>query len=122
MKLRRRGLETKLIIDAPGSSEATDPDPALVKMIANAQQWWEDLAAHRFSTMRVLARAYNKNERYVARALQLAFLAPTIVDEIVAGTQPIEMTAQGLITMPDLHPSWAHQKVLLSCSSGSYWP
>ena len=101
--------ETKLIIDAPDSSEVAEPDPALIKMIANAHQWWEDLVAHRYSTMRALSEAYSKNERYVARVLQLAFLAPEIVDAIVAGTQPIEMTAQQLITLPDLPPSWTGQ-------------
>ena len=109
IKLRRRGVETKLIIDAPDSSEVAEPDPALIKMIANAHQWWEDLVAHRYSTMRALSEAYSKNERYVARVLQLAFLAPEIVDAIVAGTQPIEMTAQRLITLPDLPPSWTGQ-------------
>ena len=120
MKLRRRGVETKLITDAPDNGgQFTEPDPALVKMIANAHQWWEDLMAPRFPTMRALASAYGKDERYVARVLQLAFLAPTTVDAIVAGNQPIEMTAQGLITMPDLSPSWGRQKDLLLGSSGS---
>jgi hypothetical protein len=81
MKLRRRGAETKLIVDASGNgSEVTVPDPARVKMIANAHQWWEDLIAHRFHTMRALAATYGKDERYVARVLQLAFLVPATVD------------------------------------------
>jgi hypothetical protein len=119
MKLRRRGAETKLIVDASGNgSEVTVPDPARVKMIANAHQWWEDLIAHRFHTMRALAATYGKDERYVARVLQLAFLVPATVDAIVAGAQPIEMTAQRLITLPDLAPSWTHQKMMLFGSSG----
>jgi uncharacterized membrane protein AbrB (regulator of aidB expression) len=59
--------------------------------------------------MRALARAYGKDERYVARVLQLAFLAPKIVELVVTGNQPIEMTAQGLITLSDLSPSWTEQ-------------
>jgi len=56
MKLRRRGVETKLIIDAPGErSKAAEPDPALVKMIGKRSPWWEDLVAHRYSTIRALA-------------------------------------------------------------------
>ncbi len=119
MKLRRRGVETKLIVNAPGeSSEAAEPDPALVKMIANAHQWWEDLVAHRYSTIRALAEAYGKNERYVARVMQLAFLAPAIVEEIVIGAQLAVMTAQRLITLSDLPPRWIEQNSSLS-SSGS---
>ncbi len=114
MKLRRRGVETKLVLDAPGNSiEAPKPDPVLVKMLANAHRWWEDLIVHRFPTMRTLAQAYDKDERYVARVLQLAFLAPATIDTIVRGIQPIDITAQRLITLLDLPASWAHQRMLL---------
>jgi DNA invertase Pin-like site-specific DNA recombinase len=119
MKLRRRGVEMRLILDALGNSgEAPKPDTALVKMIANAHQWWEDLITHRFPTMRALAQAYDKDERYVARVLQLAFLAPKMVETIVVGTQPVEMTAQQLITQPDLPLCWAAQSNF-SAYSGS---
>jgi hypothetical protein len=119
IKLRRRGLETKLILDAPGGEKPGEPDPTLVKMIANAHQWWDDLVEHRFPTMRELARAYDKDERYVARVLQLAFLAPAIVDAILDGSNPIEMTAQQLITLPEVPPSWASQELPLAGSPHS---
>ncbi len=110
MKLGRRGVEMKLILDPLGhTSETPKPDKVLIKMIANAHQWWEDLITRRFPTMRALAQAYDKDERYVARVLQLAFLAPTMVETIVVGTQPVEMMAQRLITQPDLPPSWTDQ-------------
>jgi site-specific DNA recombinase len=112
IKLRRRGLETKLILDAPGSEKPGVPDPALIKMIANAHQWWEDLVSGRFRTVRTLAQAYDKDERYVARVLQLAFLKPAIVDAIFAGSHPVEMTAQDLITLPAVPPSWVSQATL----------
>ena len=99
------------MIDAPGeSSETGEPDPTLIKMIANAHQWWEDLIAHRFPTMRALSQAYDKDERYVARVLQLAFLAPAIVNAIVNGTQHVEMTAQRLIKLTELPPRWTEQR------------
>jgi site-specific DNA recombinase len=113
-RLRRRGVETKLIIDAPGeSNKAAEPDPALVKMVANAHQWWQDLVAHRFTTMRALAQAYGKDERYVARVLPLAFLAPSIVEAIVAGAQPVVLTAQRLVTRVNLPHDWMEQRSVL---------
>jgi site-specific DNA recombinase len=108
-KLRRRGVETKLIVESPDASSTAEPDPALVKMIANAHQWWDDLVAHRFPTLRALAQAYSKNERYVARVLPLAFLAPATVEAIVTGVQPVELTAQRLITLADLPHDWTEQ-------------
>jgi DNA invertase Pin-like site-specific DNA recombinase len=113
IKLRRRGLETKLVLDGPGGEKPGEPDPALVKMIANAHQWWEDLVSGRFPTMRALAQAYNKDERYVARVIPLAFLAPAIVDTILTGRHPIEMTAQELITLQEVPAAWASQVSLL---------
>jgi DNA invertase Pin-like site-specific DNA recombinase len=113
-KLHRRGVETKLIINTPGEAQKpSDPDPALVKLIAHAHQWWDDLLAHRFSTMRALAQAYGKDERYVARVLPLAFLAPTIVEAAAGGTQPVELTAQRLMTVTDLPDHWKAQVATL---------
>jgi hypothetical protein len=106
----RRGLETKLIIKAPGEDQsARKPDPVLVKLIANAHRWWEDLMTGRHPTTRALAHAYGTDERYVARVLQLAFLAPSIVDAIATGQQTTELTAQRLMTLRDLPHSWKRQ-------------
>jgi DNA invertase Pin-like site-specific DNA recombinase len=108
--LARRGLETKLIINAPGDDQGSrKPDPVLVKLIANAHRWWEDLKAGRYPTTRALAQACSTDERYVARVLRLAFLAPPIIDAIVTGQQPIELTPQRLMTMRNLPHSWDKQ-------------
>ena len=85
-----------------------------MKLVAHAHQWWEDLVDHRFPTMRALAQAYGKDERYVARVLPLAFLAPAIVEAIVAGTQPAELTAQQLMTRGDLPDRWNEQMSMAS--------
>ena len=42
----------------------------------------------------------------VARVLQLAFLAPPIIDAVVTGQQPIELTSQRLMTLRDMPHSW----------------
>lgn len=108
--LGRRGLETRLIIEAPGENpSARKPDPVLLKLIANAHRWWDDLMAGRYPTTRALAQAYGKDERYVARVVQLAFLAPPIVDAIVTGQQPVELTAQRLMRRRDLPHGWNRQ-------------
>jgi hypothetical protein len=113
--LGRRGLETKLIIDAPGEdSTSRKPDPVLVKLVANAHQWWEDLVTGRYPTTRALAQAYGTDERYVARVVQLAFLAPPIIDVIVTGQQPIELTTQRLVKLRHLPHSWNRQMAELA--------
>jgi hypothetical protein len=47
-------------------------------MIAQAHRWKDDILSGRFPTLRTLARAYDKDDRYVARLLPLAFLAPRL--------------------------------------------
>jgi hypothetical protein len=110
ISLVRRGLETKLIIDAPGDDRGSrKPDPVLVKLVANAHRWWDDLVTGRYLTTRALAQAYGTDERYVARVLRLAFLAPPIIVAIVTGQQRIELNAQRLMTVGDLPHSWGRQ-------------
>jgi hypothetical protein len=92
----------------------------LIKVVAQARRWWDDIVAQRFPTVRALARAYDKDERYVARLLPLAFLAPSIVEAILAGRQPAELTAQDLVTLRELPVEWSAQQTTLAFApSGS---
>ena len=51
--------------------------------------------------------------RYVAHVLPLAFLAPEIVSSILAGRQPVDLTANRLIKQIGLPRCWAEQTALL---------
>ncbi len=54
--LRRRGPETRLVIAGPdGVQPATEPDPALVKAVAQAYGWWQKIVAGTHPTVRQLA-------------------------------------------------------------------
>jgi hypothetical protein len=56
-------------------------------------------------------------KRYVSRMIHLAFLAPAIIEGIVEGRQPPELTAQFLSTgRGDLPLSWHAQEKLLGCT------
>jgi len=47
--------------------------------------------------MRDIAQAYRTDERYVPRVITLAFLPAQITRDILAGTQPLEMTPHDLL-------------------------
>jgi hypothetical protein len=49
----------------------------------------------------------------VGRVLQLAFLAPDIVEAIVLGRQPVTLTARGLGRLVALPLDWTEQRRLL---------
>ena len=53
--------------------------------------------------------------------MPLAFLAPDIVEAILAGTQPVDLTAETL-TRRDLPLSWSEQKSLFGYNCAPLFP
>jgi len=83
----------------PGMAQLADKsrcDPALIKAIARGRAWFEELAAGRTRTLRELAARDGITRRYVRRLVDLAFLNPEIVEAILHGRQPVELTATRL--------------------------
>ena len=72
-------------------------DPALLKIIARAHRWFDELVSRRAASMVEIGKREKVGKRYVSRIIRLAFLAPEIVDQIVNGRQPPELTAESLL-------------------------
>ena len=89
------------------------PDPALIKVLVRAHRWFDEIASGQQASLNQVAAAEGVSNRYIARLLPLAFLAPDIVEAILDGTQPIDLTAETLTRLPDLPVSWADQRTLL---------
>ena len=53
---------------------------------------------------------------YVTRVMYLAFLAPDLVQRIVPGDHPLDLTADRLMDMVPLPEAWEAQRVLLGMS------
>ena len=114
-RLRRRGAETRLVFDGPSDGRpAANPDPALIKAVVRAHRWFDDLITGRAPSLVGIAKAEGLSDRYVGHVMPLAFLAPDIVEAILAGTQPIDLTAEKLIKQTQLPLSWIKQKTALS--------
>ena len=89
----------------------TRGDPALVKALARAHRWRRMLEAGEHGNVRELAKVEKVNETYISRALRLTLLAPDMVEAILDGRQPEEMTLPKL--MEGLAVEWEN--------SGSAW-
>jgi hypothetical protein len=113
MALRRRGIETKIVIAGPDGVQLPNPDPALIRAVARGHRWYDDLNSQRYHSMYALAQANGVSDRYIARHLPLAFLAPDIVSAILEGRQPIVLTAEALLKTIDLPLTWAEQRSVL---------
>ncbi|MBM3565755.1 MAG: hypothetical protein FJX42_06555 [Alphaproteobacteria bacterium] len=110
--LRRRGVGTKLVI--PGEKQqGNSVDPQLCSLIAQARVWFDDLVSGKVSSIRELAKRENVHESDVSRVLQIAFLAPDIVEAILDGRQPSGVTVYTLKRLSSLPGDWAEQRKLL---------
>jgi len=108
MQLKRRGVELRLVING-GASASRKTDQSLLKAVARAHCWFDDLVRGR--SMVEIARRNQVGKQYVSRLIRLAFLAPEVVELIVAGRQPPELTAQALRSgRLDIPVEWAAQK------------
>jgi hypothetical protein len=64
-----------------------------------------------YATIAEIATAEKINENYVGRVLRLTLLAPDIVEAIVGGQQPAEVTLAGL--MRPFPVGWRQQRTEL---------
>jgi len=111
---KRRGIETKLILpglDQPNSR--TRREPALIKALARGRAWFDELVAGRVVSLQALAQRDGITRRYIRRLVGLAFLSLELVDAILQGRQPVELTATRLTEL-DLPLDWTEQRKLLA--------
>jgi site-specific DNA recombinase len=111
---KRRGVETKLVL--PGLAQqkhSSRCDPALIKAIARGRAWFEEIATGRVRSLQELARRDGITRRYIRRLVCLAFLSPELVEAILQGRQPVQLTATRLTEL-DLPLDWSEQHRLLA--------
>jgi len=106
-QLRKRGAETRLVLaDAPAGQDET-----LIRNIARAHAWFERIKDGK--TFSEIAEAEGTSTRRMQQMIDLAFLAPDIVRDVMDGRQPVGFTSNWCKT--HLLPSdWSEQRALLA--------
>ena len=108
--IRKRGGR-KQVITPDGASAWVSPrariDSAMIKAIARGFRWRKLLETGVYGTIEEIAKAEKINPSYVSRVLRLTLLAPSIVESILDGRQPLEMTLAGL--MEPFPVTWQEQ-------------
>jgi hypothetical protein len=79
-----------------------------LKALARGRTWCEWILAGEVSGPRAIAQKLSQDERYVSRVLDCAFLAPDIVEAILEGRQPSDLTFEQLTR--GLPLSWVDQR------------
>ena len=98
LAIQKRGGR-KIIVAPDGSvlpgaprQATTTADPALLKALARAFRWRRMLEDGHYASVSDIARAEKIDRTYAGDILRLTLLAPAIVEAIVEGKQPAEMT------------------------------
>ena len=113
VSIKRRGVGTRLVLLDAQHNHPARCDPALVKAIARGRAWFDELVTGRARSLQELAKRDGISRRYIRRLVGLAFLSPQLVEALLQGRQPVELTATRLTEL-DLPLDWAEQHRLLT--------
>lgn len=112
LTIKRRGVETRLVLQ-DATTQTPSHDPALIDLITRAHCYLASITDGSGKNLTDVARQHGTELSEVSRLLPLAFLSPKITQSILAGTQPVDLTAQCLSRISDMPTSWIEQAGLL---------
>jgi hypothetical protein len=112
-RLKRAGLETRLLIDGMDGRARKTPDHSLHRLLAQAYRYQEMVMRGDGKTMTELAAEAGVTGSWFTRILRLSFLAPDIVKAILHDRHPVELTAKRLANDTRLPISWEQQRAKL---------
>ena len=124
IKIRRRPGR-KMMIMAPltaGGDAAltTRADPALLKALARAFRYQKLLDEGRYASISEMATAEKLERSYLGSLLRLTLLAPDIVQSVLDGRAPGEMSLPRALEGFPMH--WAEQVKVFSTRRGEMHP
>jgi site-specific DNA recombinase len=105
----QRGHETRLIY-LPNDGAPPRRDETLIALIANAHATRRSLIDGK-----ILSHSDeddSQTRRHQMRLARLSYLAPEIVQSILNGTQPAQLTARRMLREPNIPLAWAEQRRL----------
>ncbi|CAN1510067.1 hypothetical protein MCELHM10_00766 [Paracoccaceae bacterium] len=106
-RLQRRGVETRIIL----GDAAPRPDVVLARNILTARRWYQ--AIREGETFSAVARRDKITPSRIQQMIGLAFLAPDLLDQIAAGSQPLGLTSEW-VKRHDLPLEWQAQRDALA--------
>ena len=112
MTIRRRGQEMKMLIGGQ-SQQTPNLDPALIKLVAKAHLLRIELETGSAVSIKNFAIKYGMDHGDAKNLLPLSYLAPNIVEDILAGNQPVDLTARRLKYISNLPLNWIDQRQFL---------
>jgi hypothetical protein len=110
-KLRQSGKGKRLII---GDAHTNTIDPSLVRLIHEALAVRSVVLADTRETLNEITARRKKSKGYFTALIRLSYLAPQIIDDILNGRQPPQLSAKHLLrTSSTLPLAWSAQRAHL---------
>lgn len=110
--IAKRGQAARLMI-SNGDGQPGEKNQALIKLVARANHRFQLLATGKVCSTGEIAEQERTDPSELSRTLQLACLAPDIVQAILLGRQPADLTATKLKKLKNLPLCWEEQRQLL---------
>ena len=101
-------MAVRLVHSNGTAATAGTPSPGLIKHLLQAREWWSQLASGK-TDITTIATTAGINKSWVSRVVRLNFLAPQLVEELLAGTQPARVTTRSLVSA-DIPTNWNLQR------------
>jgi len=114
IQIKRRGHEMKMVIG--GASLQTNIDNKLIKLVAQAHVLRAGLIDGSIGSIIEFADQMNIHHADAKRLIPLGYLAPRIIEDILNGQQPAELTVSRLRRVNDLPLLWSEQRTFLGYS------
>ncbi len=111
-RLRRAGLETRMLIDSAGGGSRGEPDRSLLRLLALAHRY-NEMFTRGGRSISEMATEAGVARSYFTRVLRLSFLSPDITRAILSGRHPRELTAVELTSDSRIPVAWEEQRTVL---------
>ncbi len=109
-RLKRSGLEMRLVIEGKDNDHRLHADRSLHRLLAQAHRYRALLLDQPDKSMHDLAADVGLSSSYFVRILRLSFLAPDMVKTILHDRHPTDVTAKRLSGDSRLTLAWADQR------------
>jgi site-specific DNA recombinase len=112
-RLRRAGMEIRMLIDGTDPFAAVKPDARLIKLLVRAYRFNTTLVHSDGVPSAALAVREGVSRSYFTRVVRLSYLAPDITQAILEGHQPRDLTSEKLLEHSRLPLAWHDQRATL---------
>jgi site-specific DNA recombinase len=113
IRLRRSGREIKLVIEGTDPFATAKADARLIKLLIRARRFNAILVDSDGLPFAALAEREGVSPSYFTRLVRLSYLAPDIIQAILDGRQPRDLTADKLLAHSRLPLTWHDQRRML---------